>query len=141
MAAVERGPLWATQFHPEKSGDAGARAAAELAGHAVSVREQGARPAPGRPARPTPPAAVAEARARTEREIAARRRRKARRTAALALAAAARPALVPPDPGAARDHLVVLLVIAVAAYVLLDSWPPRIGVVLLALLATPPSSR
>jgi glutamine amidotransferase len=23
-AAVERGPLWATQFHPEKSGDAGA---------------------------------------------------------------------------------------------------------------------
>lgn len=24
LAAVERGPLWATQFHPEKSGDAGA---------------------------------------------------------------------------------------------------------------------
>ena len=22
-AAVERGPLWATQFHPEKSGDVG----------------------------------------------------------------------------------------------------------------------
>ena len=24
VAAVEAGPLWATQFHPEKSGDAGA---------------------------------------------------------------------------------------------------------------------
>ena len=42
VAAVENGPLWATQFHPEKSGDAGARllrnwvatlpAALELAG-------------------------------------------------------------------------------------------------------------
>ena len=25
VAAVENGPLWATQFHPEKSGDAGIR--------------------------------------------------------------------------------------------------------------------
>ena len=25
VAAIENGPLWATQFHPEKSGDAGAR--------------------------------------------------------------------------------------------------------------------
>ena len=25
IAAIENGPLWATQFHPEKSGDAGAR--------------------------------------------------------------------------------------------------------------------
>ena len=25
VAAVENGPVWATQFHPEKSGDAGAR--------------------------------------------------------------------------------------------------------------------
>jgi glutamine amidotransferase len=24
VSAVEHGPLWATQFHPEKSGDAGA---------------------------------------------------------------------------------------------------------------------
>ena len=24
VSAVENGPLWATQFHPEKSGDAGA---------------------------------------------------------------------------------------------------------------------
>ena len=32
VAAVEDGPLCATQFHPEKSGDAGAAAAGELAG-------------------------------------------------------------------------------------------------------------
>jgi GMP synthase-like glutamine amidotransferase len=25
VAAVENGPLWATQFHPEKSGDSGAQ--------------------------------------------------------------------------------------------------------------------
>jgi glutamine amidotransferase len=25
VAAVENGPLWATQFHPEKSGDAGSQ--------------------------------------------------------------------------------------------------------------------
>jgi len=25
VSAVENGPLWATQFHPEKSGDGGAR--------------------------------------------------------------------------------------------------------------------
>jgi glutamine amidotransferase len=25
VSAVENGPLWATQFHPEKSGDAGGR--------------------------------------------------------------------------------------------------------------------
>ena len=31
VAAVENGPLCATQFHPEKSGDAGRRAAEELA--------------------------------------------------------------------------------------------------------------
>jgi glutamine amidotransferase len=29
---VENGPLWATQFHPEKSGDAGARLLANWVG-------------------------------------------------------------------------------------------------------------
>jgi len=33
--------------------------------------------------------------------------------------------------------VVVLIAVAVASYVLLDSWAPRVGVVLLALLATP----
>lgn len=33
IAAVENGPLWATQFHPEKSGDAGAT----LLGHWLST--------------------------------------------------------------------------------------------------------
>lgn len=32
IAAVENGPLWATQFHPEKSGDAGARLLANWVG-------------------------------------------------------------------------------------------------------------
>ena len=36
VAAVENGPLWATQFHPEKSGDAGAAAPPQLGGEPVS---------------------------------------------------------------------------------------------------------
>ncbi|MBY8886137.1 imidazole glycerol phosphate synthase subunit HisH [Streptomyces sp. PTM05] len=32
VAAVENGPLWATQFHPEKSGDAGAKLLANWVG-------------------------------------------------------------------------------------------------------------
>jgi len=79
---------------------------------------------------------VAEARARTEREIEARRRRE-RRTAAVR-------ALLPRRRRWSRRTreqraitVVVLLAIAVAAYVLLDSWAPRVGVVLLALVATP----
>jgi hypothetical protein len=79
---------------------------------------------------------VAESRARTDRDNAARRRR-ARRAAAFR-------SLVPKNRRWTRRTreqraitVVVLLAIAVASYVLLDSWGPRIGVVLLALLATP----
>ena len=46
VAAVENGPLWATQFHPEKSGDAGAAAAAQLGRHPVS--DDGKERAPSR---------------------------------------------------------------------------------------------
>jgi Flp pilus assembly protein TadB len=79
---------------------------------------------------------VAAAKARTDKEIQARRR-KDRRSAAVR-------SLVPRGTGWSRRTreqraitVVVLLAIAVAAYVLLDSWAPRVGVVLLALLATP----
>jgi hypothetical protein len=78
---------------------------------------------------------VAEARARTEREIEVRRRRE-RRSAAVR-------ALLPRRRWSRRTReqraitVVVLLAVAVGAYVLLDSWAPRVGVVLLALLATP----
>jgi sRNA-binding protein len=79
---------------------------------------------------------VAAAKARTDREIAARRR-KDRRTAAVR-------SLVPRRQRWSRRTreqraitVVVLLAIAVGSYVLLDSWAPRVGVVLLALLATP----
>jgi Flp pilus assembly protein TadB len=79
---------------------------------------------------------VAEAKARTDKEIAARRRRE-RRTATVR-------ALLPRRRRWSRRTreqraitVVVLLAIAVASYVLLDSWAPRIGVVLLALIATP----
>ena len=37
VAAVENGPLWATQFHPEKSGDAGAALLRNWVGDAVSA--------------------------------------------------------------------------------------------------------
>ena len=46
VAAVENGPLTATQFHPEKSGDAGAALLRNWVGSAVD--EQGTRPAPRR---------------------------------------------------------------------------------------------
>ena len=78
---------------------------------------------------------IAESRARTDKENEARRRR-ARRTAALR-------SVVPRRRWTRRTReqraimVVVLLAIAVGSYVLLDSWGPRIGVVLLALLATP----
>ena len=79
---------------------------------------------------------VAEARARSEREIDARRR-KARRSAAIR-------AVLPRGRRWSRRTreqraitVVALLAVAVASYVVLDSWAPRVGVVLLALLATP----
>ena len=79
---------------------------------------------------------VAEARARTEREIEARRRH-ARRTAALRSLLPRRRRWSRRTREQRAITVVVLLAIAVGAYVLLDSWAPRVGVVLLALLATP----
>jgi Flp pilus assembly protein TadB len=79
---------------------------------------------------------VAAAGARTERRVAADRRR-ARRTSALR-------SIRPRGQRFSRRTreqraitVVILLAIAVGAYVLLDSWTPRVGVVLLALIATP----
>ena len=79
---------------------------------------------------------VADARARTGREIEARRRR-ARRTAALRSLLPRRRRWSRRTREQRAITVVVLLAIAVGAYVLLDSWAPRVGVVLLALLATP----
>jgi imidazole glycerol-phosphate synthase subunit HisH len=42
VAAVERGPLWATQFHPEKSGDAGLAVLANFVAGAAATRAAGA---------------------------------------------------------------------------------------------------
>ena len=48
VSAVEHGPLWATQFHPEKSGDAGRRLLRELDRHAAGERvRRGSAPAGG----------------------------------------------------------------------------------------------
>jgi Flp pilus assembly protein TadB len=79
---------------------------------------------------------AAEARARTDREIQARRRR-ARRTAAVRSVRPRGRRWSRRTREQRAITVVVLLAIAIAAYVLLDTWPPRIGVVLLALLATP----
>jgi glutamine amidotransferase len=37
VAAIENGPLWATQFHPEKSGEAGLRLLANWVGYVEGV--------------------------------------------------------------------------------------------------------
>jgi Flp pilus assembly protein TadB len=79
---------------------------------------------------------VAEARARTEREIEVRRRRE-RRTAAVRALRPRRRRWSRRTREQRAITVVVLLAVAVGAYVLLDSWAPRVGVVLLALLATP----
>jgi Flp pilus assembly protein TadB len=79
---------------------------------------------------------VAEARARTEREIAARRRR-VRRTAALRSVLPRRRRWSRRTREQRAIIAVVLLAVAVAGYVLLDSWGPRVGILLLALLVTP----
>jgi hypothetical protein len=79
---------------------------------------------------------VAEAKARADKQIAARRRRD-RRAAAVRFVLPRRRRWSRRTREQRAITVVVLLAIAVAAYVLLDSWAPRIGVVLLALLATP----
>lgn len=50
VAAVENGPLTATQFHPEKSGDAGAALLRNWVGSLPSPGQSPATPAPGSPA-------------------------------------------------------------------------------------------
>ena len=79
---------------------------------------------------------AAEARARTDRDVAARRRR-ARRVAAIR---AVRPRGRRWNRRTREQRaitVVVLLAIAVGSYVLLDSWGQRVAVLLVALLAAP----
>jgi Flp pilus assembly protein TadB len=80
---------------------------------------------------------VVEARARTDREIAARRRRARRSAAVRSVLPRGRRRWSRRTREQRAITVVALLAIAVAAYVLLDSWAPRVGVVLLALVATP----
>jgi Flp pilus assembly protein TadB len=79
---------------------------------------------------------IAAAEARNERQIAADRR-KARRSSALRSVRPRGQRFSRRTREQRAITVVILLAIAVGAYVLLDSWTPRIGVVLLALLATP----
>jgi hypothetical protein len=79
---------------------------------------------------------VAAADARNGRRVTAGRR-KARRTSALR-------SFLPRGQRFSRRTreqraitVVILLAIAVGSYVLLDSWTPRVGVILVALLVTP----
>src|SRR5690606_6601466 len=61
VAAVENGPLSATQFHPEKSGDAGARVRANWVRPLWRPPQRPPLPAPGR-GRPEPPHPTRKAR-------------------------------------------------------------------------------
>jgi hypothetical protein len=79
---------------------------------------------------------VAAAEARNERQTTARRR-KARRAAALRSVRPSGQRFSRRTRQQRAITVVLLLAIAVGAYVVLDSWAPRVGVILLALLATP----
>jgi ferric-dicitrate binding protein FerR (iron transport regulator) len=79
---------------------------------------------------------VAAAESRNERQIAAGRR-KARRAAALRSVTPSGQRFSRRTREQRAITVVLLLAVAVGAYVLLDSWAPRIGVLLLALIATP----
>ena len=80
---------------------------------------------------------AAEARARTEREIDVRRRRARRSAAVRSVLPRGRRRWSRRTREQRAITVVALLGVAVAAYVLLDTWAPRVGVVLLALVATP----
>ena len=77
VAAVENGPLSATQFHPEKSGDAGARLLRNWVRVAEAAREQGTRP----PARGARAGGRRSSRPPAPREAEKRERRDARKRA------------------------------------------------------------
>jgi hypothetical protein len=79
---------------------------------------------------------VAAARDRNERQVAAGRRR-ARRAAALRSVRPSGQRFSRRTREQRAITVVLLLAIAVGAYVLLDSWAPRIAVMLVALLAAP----
>ncbi|HST67644.1 MAG TPA: hypothetical protein VLM05_20905 [Mycobacteriales bacterium] len=79
---------------------------------------------------------VAEAHARTERQVA-RSRRRARRAAALRSVRPSGQRFSRRTREQRAITVVLLLAIAVGAYVLLDTWGQRIAVMLVALLAAP----
>ncbi len=145
VAAVENGPLVATQFHPEKSGDAGARVLANWGRDAPPVSKERARRRAER-----------EAAAAVERDKRERSRRRAAQRAAVAGTVAEpvgkartrlgrwwRRKFPPNDPLAPRRRrrflvlLVIFLAVQAVVWWFVPEWSARLWVFLLSLLILP----
>src|SRR5690606_36010707 len=96
VAAVEHGALWATQFHPEKSGDAGAQLSTNCIGTLYRHGQARTPPRRRRPRRPGRPPRARRVRHRDLLRLPARRRPR--------LAAGRRRMAAPGRPGRRVRH-------------------------------------
>ena len=132
VAAVENGPLSATQFHPEKSGDAGARLLRNWVVGLVRGSRRARRRGHEQGARPAPRGTRAGGRHRRGCAGAEAEKRERRTRAQPGRDVAVAPAALAPDracwPQRRRRRLGVIVAVLVAlnvlVWVIFPDWPP-----------------